>query len=274
MTGGEIKTILADLGIRPSRKLGQNFLLDPNMRNALVADADPQPGERILEVGPGLGAMTERLLDIGCRVTAVELDHRLAEYLRSRLGDNPAFTLIQADACNVNYDELLGTEPYRCIANLPYSAGTVILTKLIAAANPPRELLILLQLEMARRLSALPRTKDYGALTVQVQAKYEVDITRRIPPNVFYPPPEVGSASVRLRVRKTGCEKMDADYEFFRRVLKTGFAQRRKRLHKLLSREFGQAAVDSAFEELALDPNTRAEELNVTQFKQLAERLK
>lgn len=273
MTGGEVKATLNKLGIRPSRKLGQNFLIDPNMRDALIADADPQPGEDILEVGAGLGAMTETLLAVGCSLTAVEYDRRLAAFLRKRFTRQSGLRLIEGDACNLDYDELFGGRPYRCIANLPYSAGTVILAKLAAAANPPRELLILLQSEMARRLTANPRTKAYGALSVQIQQRYEVQITRRIPREVFYPPPDIASASVRLRLKDDDACMAASQYAFFCRLVKTGFAQRRKKLFKQLAREFGGKATTEAFRITGIGPDTRAEELTVGQFEKLAQAL-
>lgn len=274
MIGGDVKATLSKLGIRPSRKLGQNFLIDPNMRDALVADADPQPGEDILEVGAGLGAMTEKLLAVGCSLTAVEYDCRLVEYLRRRFSRQAGLRLIEGDACNLDYDELFGRRPYRCIANLPYSAGTVILARLAATANPPRELLILLQSEMAHRLTTKPRTKAYGALTVQIQQLYEVQIARRIPREVFYPPPDIASASVRLRLKNDDARMAASDYAFFCCLVKTGFAQRRKKLFKQLAREFGGEATTEAFRITGIGTDTRAEEVTVGQFKKLAHALK
>ena len=268
MTGAEVRKTLTELGIRPSRKLGQNFLVDTNMRDALISDAQPQPGECILEIGAGLGAMTEKLLDAKCEVVAVEFDHRLADYLQHRFGEMPGFSLVQGDACKLDYKKLLGEIRYRCIANLPYSCGTIILAELLKTDNPPHELFVLLQKEMGKRLAAEPSTKAYGALTIQVRNRYKVDILRRVKPGVFFPTPEVESAYIRLK-KRNDCLVAAGQHQLFVRVVKAGFSQRRKRLYRLLENEFNHELVKELFEELGLNQNTRAEQLGVSTFNRI-----
>ena len=154
MNKAELLAVLARLDIKPSRRLGQTFLLDPNLLDAMVRLAGACAGQRVLEIGPGTGALTERLLASGCDLTAVELDHRLAGYLRERFADRANFRLVEADACRIDLGELMGGEPFRCLANLPYSCSSQLLAALVSLANPPTDVYCLLQKEMADRLAA------------------------------------------------------------------------------------------------------------------------
>lgn len=154
----------------------------------------PQPGETVLEVGPGFGALTRKLLASGADVYAVEFDHRIAEYLRTHLEANN-FHLTEADACRVNYLELLPQgRPFRAIANLPYSISTIFIARMLDLPEPPEAMFFMLQREMGERLAAPVGTKDYGALSVRTQLRYEVKLEKIVPPEVFFPPPEVDSA--------------------------------------------------------------------------------
>ena len=167
--------LLERLELHPSRRLGQNFLVDDNCLGALVRSAHPAAGETILEVGPGTGVLTERLLEAGCQVFAVEYDRRLYAYLRERLASwGDRLTLLNADACRVDYASLLPPgRPFRVIANLPYSCASVLLGRLSALPSPPESFHILLQLEMAQRLTAAVGTGDYGVLTARLAFRYD-----------------------------------------------------------------------------------------------------
>ncbi|MFA4943537.1 MAG: 16S rRNA (adenine(1518)-N(6)/adenine(1519)-N(6))-dimethyltransferase RsmA [Lentisphaeria bacterium] len=272
MTRGELLDILRRLGVNPSRRLGQNFLADPNLLDWMLRTAAPQAGERVLEVGPGSGVLTRKLLAAGVELTAVELDHRLAAHLRATLGAAPNFRLVEGDACRQDYGALMGEDtPWRCIANLPYAVSSVLLAGFLDLRNPPRELYILLQLEMAQRLRAGPGTKDYGALTVQVQLDYAVEILRRVPPGVFFPPPEVDSAYVRLA--RPGERLPGGVRTLARELARLGFSQRRKQFRKLLASRFPTERLDAAFAALGLGAAVRAEALPVATFVRLAEAL-
>lgn len=271
MTKHELLALLSRLDIRPSRRLGQNFLVDPNMLAALVAQAGPRPDERILEIGPGAGALTAPLLEAGSRVTAIEVDRRLCQYLSERFGHLPTFTLIQADACNVDYGQLMGREAFRCVANLPYRVGSILLAKLSAMATPATEMLILLQREVGERLTAGPGTKEYGALTVRVGLQYDARIVRRLPPDVFYPPPEIGSVQLQL-ARRTPVLPVAAR-EAAARVARTAFGQRRKKLRNALGRHYGRAETAQVFTELGLDSDARAEQVPVSAYLELGRKL-
>jgi 16S rRNA (adenine1518-N6/adenine1519-N6)-dimethyltransferase len=188
--------------------------------------------------------------------------------LQQALGGDPRLHLVSADACKLDYDNLMGTGPWRCIANLPYSCSSVFLAKAIEAVNPPAELFVLLQLEMGRRLAAKERTPDYGALTVMLQMLYRVEIVRRVPGSVFFPPPDVESAFVALRRRPDaiiGPARLAAV-----RLAKLGFGHRRKKLARLLEEAAAPEAIASAFASLGISLDARAEELPVDLWPRLA----
>ena len=266
-----LKQTLARLGIRPSRRLGQNFLTDPNMLSALVRDAAPTAGDRILEIGPGTGLLTERLLEAGATVTAVEIDYRLAAHLRSTLGTHKRLRIIEADACRIDPAECMPEDPYRCIANLPYSVSSVVLARFADTRRPPVDVHVLLQREIADRILAEPGTKDYSALSVKVQLLFEGTVLRTLPPQVFYPPPDVDSAFIRL-VRTPGAVRPGVR-RLAVELAQTAFAQRRKKALKLLGRRWDRDRLQAHFRALGIDDNARAEAIAVCQYAALASRL-
>ena len=268
-TARDLKDLLASLGLHPSRRLGQNFLVDANLLDAMIRDAAPAAGQRVLEIGPGTGILTRRLLAAGCEVTAIELDHRLAAYLRQDLADAPGFRLIEADACRVDYEALFAGQTYRCIANLPYACSSVVLATLAALRQAPSDLHVLLQREMAQRLAAAPGSPDYGALTVRVQLRYQVRLVRTVPPQVFWPPPEVASAFVRLDPRPDSLPA--AVRERAGEIAGVAFSQRRKKALKVLSERLGgPAAAAALFAAAGLSPEARAEAFSPADFARLA----
>jgi len=269
MTKTELLRLLTDLGFHPSRRLGQNFLVDANLLDCLVRTAAPQPGETILEIGPGTGILTRQLLEAGSRVVAVEIDHRLAAHLRLTFGSNPNFILMEDDACKVDYNHLLAGAGFRCIANLPYAVSTIVICRLLELQEPPREMFLLLQKEMAERLAAVPSTPEYGALTVQVQMDYSVQLLRRIPPQVFFPLPEVDSVYLSLHRRDI---LVDSSLRCLcRDLVRLGFSQRRKKLLKLLATRFSRSRLEEAFIQLDLSADIRAEAVSVKRFLALAQ---
>lgn len=271
MNKAELERQLADCGVRPGQHFGQNFMLDDNLLDFIVRTAAPQPGEIILEVGPGLGALTRRLLAAGAQVVAVELDKRLADYLRREFAGT-ALKLVQGDACRVDLAEILeGRTGCRCLANLPYSITSPFLGRLLELAEPPAELLLLLQLETARRLAAKVDTREYGSLTVNVQAVYEVAVVRKIAPEVFHPRPRVDSALVRFRRRAE--YPAPAQRQHLHLVVRTAFGERRKMMRKALARRFGEEETRVAMATLGIAPEARAEILDLSQFTKLSQLL-
>lgn len=268
----DIIRLLERLDLQPSRKLGQNFLFDPNLLQAIVTAARVSPGDRVLEIGPGTGVLTRGLLDRGADLTAIEYDARLAAWLRESMGAETGLRLVEADACRVDFDSLMGEAPYRCVANLPYSVSTVVLARLLACRNRPVSLTILLQREMAERLAAPPGCKAYGALTVRAQAVYRVKLERIVPPHVFLPPPEVDSALVTMTLDPEGCPP--AAYKRLDTVVRLAFSQRRKRLRKVLrGGPWDDASIDAALASAGIDPALRPEAVTVAQFRRLADAL-
>jgi 16S rRNA (adenine1518-N6/adenine1519-N6)-dimethyltransferase len=236
-------------GFRPSRVLGQNFLVDRNIRDIIVAAAGLRPGDRVLEVGPGLGAVTEALLAAGVRVTAVEKDRRLATWLRESLGGEDGLTLIEADILELDLDRLLAggeaggalagaseaAPPFfaACVSNLPYSAGTRILLEVCRRAPAPELMVVTLQREVAERLAAPAGGHARGLASVRVQQRYDVVLLRDIGAGCFWPRPDVGSTLVRLR-RHERLPLAGGEREMFEALVSRAFMHRRKQMLPLL----------------------------------------
>lgn len=273
MNKKELIAELEKLGMRPGRGLGQNFLLDGNLLDWIVRTAGVAPQDNILEVGPGFGALTSRLVASGVNLTAVEYDHRLADYNRKKFSANENFRLIEADACRVDYDELFPENiPYRAVANLPYAISSVFIAKLLECKNKPRTMFFMLQKEMAERLAAVPDTKAYGALSVRVQLFYKVKIEKIVPPEVFCPPPEVESALISFKLYdEPFCT--ENENRMVSRVVRTAFNQRRKQLGKVLGQMFGKKEVAEVFEQLNIPMEIRPDKLEVTDFVAIARNL-
>ncbi len=271
MNKKELIAILDELGMRPGRGLGQNFLIDGNLLDAIARINAPAPGEEILEVGPGFGALTSRLLASGAHVTAIEFDRRLAEYLRRHLACEN-LRLVEADACKVDYARLFPEGNFRAIANLPYSISSVFIARMLELENPPERMFFMLQREMGERLAASTGTKAYGALSVRVQFDYEVRIERIVPAEVFYPPPEVDSALVEfLRRREFSLTKPQR--EKLRGIVNTAFSQRRKQLGKVLGGVYGRAEAAAALSAAGIAPEIRPDKLSCADYLRLAQGL-
>lgn len=259
------------LGIAPSKKLGQNFLIDDNFLDSIIRIADIKPDDKVIEVGPGFGALTERLLKTGASVAAIEFDRKLAAWLRLTYA-NRGLCLIEGDACKIDVAGIYGADtPFRLISNLPYSAGTVIVANMLALKTPPSEMFIMLQKEVGMRFAAKEDTDEYGALTVRIQAMYQVELVKMAPPQMFYPRPEVDSCILRLTLHKDALGQ-----EHFRnltRLVRASFAHRRKKMLKQAASMFDMEQVRSAMVSLGIDPDIRAEKVTVKQFIRMAEML-
>lgn len=267
MNQSQLLKTLEKIGMRPGRGLGQNFLTDKNLLESIVRIANIQPGDRILEAGPGFGALTELMLQSGAKVTSIEFDHRIAEYLRENMV-HPNFTLIEDDAVRVNLYALMGTEPFSSVANLPYSISSIFVTRLLELPNPPEKMVFMLQKEMAMRLAATPGVKNYGSLSVRTQLLYDVKIAKFVPPEVFTPPPEVDSAVAVFTLKDKLPEPRIA--RFLNGMVKVAFAQRRKQLGKVLGNNYGKEVIADAFAQLGIAHEIRPEKLTVDQFLELA----
>ncbi|MBQ7693776.1 MAG: ribosomal RNA small subunit methyltransferase A [Lentisphaeria bacterium] len=270
MNKQELTDRLNAVGMRPGRGLGQNFLLDGNLLEWIVRKAAPRKDEEILEVGPGFGALTERLVASGARITAIEYDHRLADELRRRFAGTANFRLVEADACKVNFG---GHYPegsdFRCVANLPYSISSVFIADMVKLPSPPSYMLFMLQKEMGERLAAPPSCKAYGALTVVTRSIYDVTIEKIVPPEVFFPRPEVDSALVSFK-RHGRFALSDSDRKHLSTVVRLLFNQRRKQMGKVLRGVFPADKVDRALDELAVSREERPDKLPVETLIELS----
>ncbi len=262
MNKSEILKILEQFEVTPGKHFGQNFMIDENLLDFICRTANPAKDDNIIEVGPGLGALTRKLLDGGAKVTAIEIDKRLSEYLEKNI-THPNFKLVRGDACRLNLSYHAQGE-FRIVANLPYSITSPFIGRMIDLETPPHEMLFMLQKETGLRLAAGPGTKNYGSLSVRVQSVYQVEYLRGISPQVFYPPPEVDSAIVKFIRRKEYPSMAERAVLF--NLVRTAFSQRRKKMFKQVVAVFGNEAIEKAYSSLGINPNARAEELTVKQF--------
>jgi len=271
MNKKQLFALMESLGVAPSKKLGQNFLVDANFTDSIVRAAEIRPDDRVLEIGPGFGALTGRLLDTGAQVTAIEFDRKLAAWLRERY-KTTSLRLIEGDACKVNIPAIYGEDtPFRLISNLPYSAGTVIVANMLTLKTPPSEMLIMLQKEVGMRLAASAGEDEYGALSVRVQCMYEVKTVRIAPPDLFYPRPEVDSVILRLTLRKD--RPGPVLFKRLTTLVKLSFAHRRKKMFRQAAAGFDPDKLSAAMAQLGIDPDIRAEKVTPEQFLHLAELL-
>jgi len=263
----ELLDVLKKYNFHPGKYLGQNFLIDENLLKFIVKTANPQKNENILEIGPGFGALTNLLLDTGAKVSAIEYDRRVCEYLNQNI-NNPNFTLIEGDACRVDLNEIVKKEHFRSIANLPYSASTPFLGKVLEMINPPQEMIFMLQKEMGMRISASIGTKNYGSLSVRAQLLYDIKLIRKVPPQVFFPPPKVDSAILYFKLRSD--RKSIDELIKINKVIRLAFSKRRKKMVTAIFQHYDKASVFFALESIKKNENVRAEQLTVKEFAQFA----
>ena len=269
MNRSQLIEVLAKYGIHPSKAKGQNFLVDQNMLDAMVRAMNLQAGEQVLEVGPGTGVLTRMMLDAGCNLTSVETDKKLHLYLTENI-ENPNFTLVFGDACKVNYDDIVDySKPFRCIANLPYAISSIFIARMTELPNPPTEMYFLLQKEMAERFSAKPHTKKYGSLTVRAGALYDSKIIRKVPPQVFHPPPKIDSSFIYMKIKENipGKDVL----AIHNKIVRAAFSQRRKKAFKLISSAFKNIDLEAGFSFAGISKDDRAEHIDIPQYLKLAE---
>jgi 16S rRNA (adenine1518-N6/adenine1519-N6)-dimethyltransferase len=266
MNLSEIRTALEEARVRPVKSLGQNFLHDRNLSRWIVDQAEIKSDDFVLEIGPGLGAMTNEILARGAHVLAIEKDARLVEFLRRRFQD-PRFQVRHGDALKFDTRILFAERNVKLLANLPYYVASQLLIRFLDYPSAISLSLLMLQDEMARRITAKPTSDDYGSLTLHIQLHHRVEYLRKIPRTVFFPQPEVESAIVRITPRLP-TEVGVFDFAMFRQIVRRGFSQRRKQLRKLLSDCVGDWEI--AAEKIGVLPSARAEELSLRQWIALA----
>ncbi len=261
--------ILKRFGIRMSKKLGQNFLIDENVVNNIVEAAGIAHGDAVLEIGPGIGTLTQGLAEAGATVTAVEIDRRLLDVLAKTLEGYDNVRVVHGDILKIDISETVGAPRYKVVANLPYYITTPIIMGLLEARMPIDVLVTMVQKEVAQRMVAVPGTKDYGALSVAVQYYTKAEIMFIVKPDSFIPPPSVDSAVIRCTVREK--PPVQVDEKIFFRVVKAAFAQRRKTLSNTLKTSGVPAETLKVILAAAgIDGNRRGETLSIDEFAALS----
>lgn len=252
---------------RPRKRFGQHFLHERGVIEKILLALDPKTGERIVEIGPGEGALTFPLLERCRHLTAIEIDHDLAPRLGDRATGIGTLEVIQADALTVDFRAIAGEGKLRLVGNLPYNISTPLLFHLLEAADRIVDMHFMLQKEVVDRMAARPGSKTYGRLSVMLQARTFVEPLFRVAPGAFRPPPKVDSAVVRLVPKPA--ETVDGfDPDGLDRIVRAAFAQRRKTLHNALR----GVVADTELEAIGIDPRTRAEDVPVEGYVALAGR--
>ena len=269
----EMKQILTARDIQLTKSLGQNFLHDANQLRRIVDAADLRRSDKVLEIGPGLGPLTELLLREAGEVLAIEKDARLVAILRQQFNAGKLnLQLIHDDALDYLRRERRDWSDWKLVANLPYSVASPILVDLAQANRGPERMVATLQIEVAKRLMAKPSDEDYGVLTLLIQLEYEPERWFKIPASCFFPEPDVDSACVSL-LRRDQSLLPPVQRRAFIKIVKRSFSQRRKVMLKLLKEDWGAEQLEEAFANLSLPLQARAETVTLEQFVRLTQLL-
>ena len=258
-------------GFKFTKSLGQNFLIDDNIVDKIVAGAGIGPGDKIIEVGPGIGTLTREMASRAQNLMAVEIDKNLIPILEDTLGDYDNVKIVNEDIIKTDIrgliDENLGGGPVKLVANLPYYITTPIIMRFLEENINVTDIVVMVQKEVAERMNAQPGGKDFGALSVAVQYYCDTEIVAKVPRHLFVPQPNVDSIVIALRVRPERKYKVD-DEDLYFKVVKAAFGQRRKTLLNSIS-SMGNLAKDQvkeALEEAGIDPKRRGETLSLDEF--------
>ena len=256
--------------IKMSKKLGQNFLIKRGIVDEIVHAAELAPGEPVLEVGPGIGTLTQGLAQSGADVTAIELDRRLLEVLDTTLASYDNVRIIHGDVLKLDVPSIMNHKPFKVVANLPYYITTPIIMSLLESKLPIERLVVMVQKEVALRMVAKPGTKDYGALSVAVQYYTEPDIVLDVPPKSFLPAPAVTSSVIRCVLRdKPPVDVIDE--KLFFRVVKAGFAQRRKTFaNTMKTTGLSKDRIEELLAKANIDGQRRGETFTLQEFADVA----
>jgi 16S rRNA (adenine1518-N6/adenine1519-N6)-dimethyltransferase len=249
---------------QPRKRFGQHFLIDAGVTDAIVRAIDPHPDDALVEIGPGLGALTEPLVRHGAKPTVIELDRDLAARWRSQ----PGVQVVQADVLTVDFMALSRTagRPLRVVGNLPYNISTPILFHLLRSVDAIADQHLMLQREVVQRMAAAHGRKDYGRLSVMLQWRYDIEPLFDVPPEAFEPPPRVRSTVVRMVPLR---DAPVVDVMLLGELVAVAFSQRRKLLRHTLGAWLGRAGIETGF-----DVQRRAEQVAVAEFVALAVQLR
>ena len=256
--------------IKMSKKLGQNFLIKRGIVDEIVHAAELTPGKPVLEVGPGIGTLTQGLAQSGSDVTAIELDRRLLAVLDTTLASYDNVRIIHGDVLKLDVPSIMNHKPFKVVANLPYYITTPIIMSLLESKLPIERLVVMVQKEVALRMVAKPGTKDYGALSVAVQYYTEPDIVLDVPPKSFLPAPAVTSSVIRCVLRdKPPVDVIDE--KLFFRVVKAGFAQRRKTFSNTMKTTgLSKDRIEELLAKANIDGQRRGETFTLQEFADVA----
>lgn len=254
------------------KNYGQNFLIDSHVIDKIVAAAEIDKDTEVLEIGPGIGTLTQYLAEAAKSVTAVEIDDKLIPILEKTLADYDNVRIIHGDILKQDIAALFGDRPFKIVANLPYYITTPIIMSLLEGRVPADSITVMIQKEVADRMQASPGSKDYGALSLAVQYYSEPYLAANVPPNCFMPRPNVGSAVIRLTRRlEPPVEVKDEQLMF--KLIRAAFNQRRKTLANAIKNfeglQFSREEVEAALEKVGLDVRVRGEALSLKEFASL-----
>ncbi len=262
---GDINELLSRGGLAPRRDLGQNFVADANTVRRIARLAEIGPGDRVVEVGAGLGSLTLALAETGAQVVAVEVDHGVVPLLREIVAPHANITVVEADAMRLDWSELLGDQGgWVLVANLPYNVATPLVCDLLDGVPQIERMLIMVQKEAAERFCAAPRTPQFGAVTVKISYWATARIAGLVPASVFVPRPNVESALADIRRR--AAPAVDAAPDDLFHLVRTAFGQRRK----MLRRSLAEVVTPEVFAAAGIDSRRRPEELDVGEWGALA----
>ncbi|MBD5069788.1 MAG: 16S rRNA (adenine(1518)-N(6)/adenine(1519)-N(6))-dimethyltransferase RsmA [Lactobacillus sp.] len=276
------RAIMESYGLTFKKSLGQNFLTDINILNKIVVAADVTEADDVIEIGPGIGALTEQLAKRAHQVMALEIDDRLIPVLKDTLAPYDNVTIVHQDVLKADLNALIaqnfdGKHNLKIVANLPYYITTPIILHLLDTKIDFEKIVVMMQKEVADRLAATPGNKDYGSLTVAVQYEMDADIAFIVPKTVFIPQPKIDSAIIVLE-KKDSQPYQPADEEFFKKMVKGIFLHRRKSLWNNLQGLYGKdpatkEKMQVALQKAGIEPGIRAEKLSIAQMVDLADAL-
>jgi len=273
-TRAGVREVIDRHGLAAKKKLGQHFLVDGHVLDKILNAADVDTGDVVLEIGPGIGGLTQGLALRAGHIVAVELDKQLIPILQNQFAHDPV-TIVQGDILRVDLPQILapfGHMNIKAVANLPYYITTPVILYLLESGLPFKSITVMIQKEVAQRMAAVPGTKDYGSLSLAVQYYANVSIAANVPVNCFMPRPAVDSAVAHLKILDS--PRVDVDKELLFKIIHAAFNHRRKTLINTLDGVgFGSGKADLAqtLESIGLDPKVRGEALDIFQFAQLAQ---
>lgn len=281
LSPADVVALLETHGLRPRRSLGQHFLADPNTARRIVRLAGVEPGDRVLEIGPGVGSLTLALAEVASEVLAIEIDRSMLPVLEESLAGAENVRVVQADALTVDYGSLLGAgagagvasasephTPWRMVSNLPYNVATPLVMRILTDVQVVDDMLVMVQREVGERWVAPPGSRVYGAVSVKMAYYAQAETVGDVPPTVFVPKPKVISSLIHLRRRIVPSVDVPSTERLFA-LVHAGFAQRRKMLRRSLRAALG-ADTERVLKVAGVDPTARAEALGLSEWAALA----